>query len=217
MLDIANVGDFKLNYPDHKNIKFENLDFYITLAKKNVSKFADKVCVGYAKKILQDEDAIANIAHHVMMADWRWDASKKGATGESKTRYSYRNQCAIWAIKSYISRQYKINKKYRNTKTFSFDACLDDDLQISKILPDNKSQDPADIVQNNEIQYKLSSDINTILHSDIISKRQSEYIKMYFFEQMTLEQIGKKFGITREAVRQNLNRAYETIRDIAND
>ena len=48
----------------------------------------------------------------------------------------------------------------------------------------------------------------------MLSDRQVEYINMYFFEDMTLEQIGKRFNITREAVRQGLNKAYSTLREV---
>src|SRR6056300_1908493 len=106
MIDIVNIGKQKTKYNNKNKIKFESLDFYINLAQKSISKFADQICQGSAKRMLQSEDAIANIANGIMMADWRWDRNRKGPSGLSKTQYSYRNQCAIWGIQSYITRMY---------------------------------------------------------------------------------------------------------------
>jgi RNA polymerase sigma factor (sigma-70 family) len=35
---------------------------------------------------------------------------------------------------------------------------------------------------------------------------------MYYFENLTLSKIGKHFGVSREAVRQSIKRAIETIK-----
>jgi RNA polymerase sigma factor (sigma-70 family) len=59
--------------------------------------------------------------------------------------------------------------------------------------------------------------IDNILSIDYLSDRQKDYIKLYYFENYTFEKIGKKYGITREAVRQGLNKALELIRSLNND
>jgi hypothetical protein len=51
--------------------------------------------------MLKNEEAISDVATALMYADWRFDENRKGKTGLQKTLYSYRNQCAIWAIKKY--------------------------------------------------------------------------------------------------------------------
>lgn len=212
MIDIVNIGNQKTSYSDKNSVQFESLKFYLTLAKKSISKFADQICQGSAKKMLSSEDAIANIANGIMMADWRWDENRKGHHGQGKTRYSYRNQCAIWAIQSYVTRQY--SQKRKNKKSvISLDQSYQDDMQIKDIVSDNNLSIIDDII-NKEDCNLLKTDIQQILNSGILNDRQVEYIKMYFFEDMTLEQIGKKFNITREAVRQGLNKAYSTLRNI---
>ena len=85
------------------------------------------------------------------------------------------------------------------------------------ILENSKLSDPSDIVSHTEEQQNLTDDIHRLINSDIISDRQKQYITMYFFEDLTLDQIGKKFGVTREAVRQSLNRAYKAIREVIYD
>jgi RNA polymerase sigma factor (sigma-70 family) len=55
-----------------------------------------------------------------------------------------------------------------------------------------------------------------LLSSELLTKNQSEYIKLYYFENCTYEQIGQKFNLTREAIRQSINKALSVIRDISN-
>jgi len=217
MIDIVDIGTYKTKYNNKENIKFENLDFYLTLAKKNIAKFADSICQGSSKKMLQSEDAIANVANGIMMADWRWDKNRKGSvTGQSKSKYSYRNQCAIWAIQSYITRQYG-KKNIRRNQQLSLDQNYDDDLSLQNIISNNKYNSILDEIVAVENNVNLHHDINALLNSDLLSSKQSEYIRMYYFEGMTLENIGKKFNITREAVRQAMNKAYHILREVLTD
>jgi len=213
MIDIVNVGNQKRIYSDKDSIQFESLKFYLVLAKKSISKFADQICQGSAKKMLQSEDAIANIANGIMMADWRWDKDRKGHLGQSKTRYSYRNQCAIWAIQSYITRQYGSKNKYKTNNIISLDQTYQEDLQVKDIVP-SKDMSVVDNIISKEESQLVKDDISALLYSGLLSERQIEYIQLYFFEDMTLEQIGKKFNITREAVRQGLNKAYASLREM---
>jgi len=217
MIDIVDIGTYKTKYNNKENIKFENLDFYLTLAKKNIAKFADSICQGSSKKMLQSEDAIANVANGIMMADWRWDKNRKGSvTGQSKSKYSYRNQCAIWAIQSYITRQYG-KKNIRRNQQLSLDQNYDDDLSLQNIISNNKYNSILDEIVAVENNVNLHHDINALLNSDLLSSKQSEYIRMYYFEGMTLENIGKKFNITREAVRQAMSKAYHILREVLTD
>ena len=213
MIDIVDIGNHKTKYNDKDSIQFESLNFYLTLAKKNIAKFADSICQGSSKRMLLSEDAIANVANGIMMADWRWDKNRKGAiTGQSKSRYSYRNQCAIWSIQSYITRQYGPKNKIRN-QTLSLDKDYQDDLNLKNILTNSNTNIVENIIEKENIK-ELKNDINKVLNSGILTEKQSQYIKMYYFEEMTLEKIGKEFNITREAVRQGLNKAYSIIRGV---
>jgi RNA polymerase sigma factor (sigma-70 family) len=215
MIDIVDIGTYKNSYSDHSNIQFEPLDFYLTLAKKNIAKFADKICSGSAKKMLQSEDAIANIANGIMMADWRWDRNRKGPSGLSKTQYSYRNQCAIWGIQSYITRMYGKKNQIIN-KNLSIDYQDENCLSLIDTISSDCDFNVLDKIIKQEESDNLRKDIQELLNSNILPPRQREYIKMYFFQDMTLEQIGKRFNITREAVRQGLCKAYEFIRKASN-
>lgn len=190
------------------NIEFDSLSVYINLAKKTINKFGSKMYGGLAKEMLQNDDAVADVAHAIMLGDWRWDENRKGKTGQQKTKYSYRNQCAIWAIQTYITKKYK----KRNIHSVSLDYSKNDDSMNLKDILCSRDEDPYEILCQRETEKALREDIQFILNSNLISDKQREYIKLYFFEEYTLEKIGKKFNITREAVRQNINKALSNIK-----
>jgi RNA polymerase sigma factor (sigma-70 family) len=144
------------------------------------------------------------------MADWRWDKERKGESGQQKNKYSYRNQCAIWAIKSYMTR-----KKYKKNKGHSVDIDTkfnDENLSLLDIIPDS-SKSPLDILLDKESGSENKHMIDQILsdNNNILSDRQRECLRLYYLENQTFAQIGKKFNITREAVRQNIKKSIEKI------
>lgn len=212
LLQLNGIGEQKIEYKDHTKIKFDDLRTYVLLAKKAISKFGPKFYAGLSAKMLRDEDAISSIANAMMMADWRWDENRLGLNGAKKTKYSYRNQCALWAIKTYVSKEHKHLKK---NKVYSFDYMTeDDDSSLHSWSADMRVQQPDQIVMHNEEAHNLSSLIEQLLSLDNLSDRQKDYIRLYYFEGHTFEQIGKKYGITREAVRQGLNKAIGIIKEV---
>ena len=214
MIDIVSVGNQKLSYKHHCDIQFESLSFYIDLAQKAISKFVKNFSSNISKEMLKSEDAISAVANCIMMADWRWDKDRKGDTGLQKTQYSYRNQCAIWAIKSYISR--KKNKKSK--RSIEINGCHSSDQEYSLLdILCLEKECPVETVMNKENNEKLKNYFDLILSSEnkLLSERQCEYIKMYYFENKTFAEIGKQFSITREAVRQGIKKAISKIREIS--
>jgi RNA polymerase sigma factor (sigma-70 family) len=211
MIDIVAVGNQKIKYQDHSDIEFEPLSVYIDLAKKTISKFAKNFSPNLGKEMLKSEDAISNVANCIMMADWRWDKERKGASGQQKNKYSYRNQCAIWAIKSYMTR-----KKHKKNKPHTIDIDTkfeDENLSLLDILP-NSIRSPLDLIIEQESVEDIKHTISEILSDSntVLSERQKECLRLYYLEDMTFSQIGKQFGITREAVRQNIKKSIEKIR-----
>jgi RNA polymerase sigma factor (sigma-70 family) len=85
---------------------------------------------------------------------------------------------------------------------------------FSSSIIDHKNPSPMIIAMENEHRNNLSNDINNLLNSGILSQKQREQIKMYYFDDETYEAIGKKYNITREAVRQNINRALDKIKSL---
>lgn len=212
LLQLNGIGDQKISYRDHTNIQFDSLDQYILLAKKSISKFANKFYQGLATKMLKDEDAVSNIANAIMMADWRWDDDYKNAQGTKKNKYAYRNQCAIWAIKTYVTKLYKRSKYINNV--YSLDFVSDEESSsASSYIVDNKQITPDQILQEKEDKENLEYLINTLFSLECLTARQKDYIRLYYFEDHTFEQIGKRYGITREAVRQGLNKAITLLKN----
>lgn len=203
---IPSVGKQKIAYKDHKEIKFESLDFYINLAKKIIAKIGP----GLSKYMLKDEDAISFVANAIMMGDWRWKQNDENKP--YKNLYSYRNQCGIWAIKTYVTKQYKsnhTNKKIKATHSLNYQ---EDDSSLENIIPDNSQKEPVTIVIDHEDLQDKKEIIKKLFDLDIVSDKQKEYLRLYYFEDITLEKIGKRFNITREAVRQSIRTALNKIK-----
>ena len=211
---IPSVGKPKIVYKDHQKVDFESLDFYLTLAKKIISKMGSK-CSSLSKQMLKDEDAISFVANSIMMGDWRWKNEDDYKDGEKKykTLYSYRNQCGIWAIKTYSTKKFKDNQK---EKILSINYENEtNDTAIENLIKDTKQKSPVSILIDRETQNETKELINKILDSGLLNDKQADYIRLYFFEKLTLEKIGKKYGVTREAIRQNIKLSLQKIRDLA--
>lgn len=201
-LRLESVGKYKIDYKDHQDVSFESLSEYITLAKKIIAK--------NAKWLLKDEDAISSVAHCIMMADWRYDEhNNQGTDRPQKTLYSYRNQCGIWGIKTYLTKK---SKK-------SFSACsLDYQNQINgnnvhNIIQDRKAKTPLEELEKEETEENTKTFIDDILCCDKISKKQKEFIKLYYLENYTYERIAKLHNLRRESVRQSIIRALKVLKE----
>ena len=188
--------------------QFDSLDTYIALAKKTISKFAPKFYNGLAADMLSNEDAISDIAFALMQADWKFDGERVGKTGLKKTQYSYRNQCVIWAIKTYVTHKYK-----RKVKS-SLDHEIGDKDTLSQTIADDRIMDPLDTIIQHEERENLKQNVADLLDSDILNDKQRQQIKMYYYDNKTLSQIGCHFGVSREAIRQNIKRGIHNIRKL---
>jgi RNA polymerase sigma factor (sigma-70 family) len=187
--------------------KFETMNTYIMLAKKIISKFGPQFYPGLAKEMLHNEEAISDIATAIMNADWKYDPDKPTVSGKKKTLYSYRNQCGLWAIKTYVTNKYK-----NSSRKISLDYSIDDKATIVNNIVDHKNQSPALIAEMQETEANLHKDIYKLLNIAPISDRQKDQIKLYYLNGLTLSQIGKHYDISREAVRQNIKRGLNTIK-----
>lgn len=210
---IPSIGKQKIAYKNHESVKFESLDFYLKLAQKTIAKFGPTFFNGLSKEMLCSEDAIAFVANAIMMGDWRWK-EKKEDESKHKNLYSYRNQCAIWAIKTYITKKYNKKNMIKNSE-LSFSSSHDEDMKLSDIVEDNKQLSPLDIIINRENQNLYQNMIKQLFDSEIISSKQKDHIRMYYIEDQTLEKIGKQYNVTREAIRQSIKSALSKIRELA--
>lgn len=215
LLQVNGIGNQKIEYKNHSTLEFDSLKNYMTMAKKTISKLANKTYIGLAQKMLKDEDAISAVANAMMMADWRWDENYENKQGTKKNKYSYRNQCALWAIQTYASKKSRKPKNANKVYSLNHTIDSDDSFDIYHLIEDTKSSSPDDILLELEDKQILSDLVDSLLSLDCLTDRQKDYIRLYYFEDYTFEKIGKKYNITREAVRQGLNKALEIIRRIA--
>lgn len=215
LLQIEGVGNQKIKYKDSKTVEFQTLKSYLNMAKKAISKFANKVYNGLSTKMLKDEDAVSMVATSMMMADWRWDENYQNKQGTKKTKYSYRNQCAIWAIQGYATKNSRKNKNKKPVYSLNHEMDNEDQLDIYHSIQDNNTEDPCEKALNDERKNILSDLILKL--TNCLSDRQKEYINLYYFEGETFEKIGKRYGITREAVRQGLNKTIKIIQEASLD
>jgi RNA polymerase sigma factor (sigma-70 family) len=205
MIDIGGIGDQKIEYKNHKDVEFSTLSEYILIAKKIISKIG-----GPNKKYLQDDDVISYIANAIMMADWRWDQDYKSKDGRKKNQYAYRNQCGIWAIRTLLS------KKKKAPKIYSLEESIknSDSRNNLDFIIDKKNNNPSSIIETNEYKQTLKQDMKNLLESDILSDKQKQYIQLYYYQNKTLAEIGVIFGLTREAVRQNIVKAIKKLKEV---
>lgn len=207
---IPSIGKQKIKYKDHSNIKFESLDFYVQLAQKTISKFGGPI----SKEMIKSEDAISFVANAIMMGDWRWEKNRNEDEKKQKTLYSYRNQCAIWAIKTYVTKKFN-DKSKPQPISMSHSVDNNDDYLVGDLVQDNRQQTPLSILIDQEDSEISTNLINKLFESEIISDKQKDQLKMYYLHNMTLEKIGNHYGVTREAVRQNIKSAIAKIREFA--
>jgi RNA polymerase sigma factor (sigma-70 family) len=58
--------------------------------------------------------------------------------------------------------------------------------------------------------------MKNLIDSAPISDKQRQQLIMYYYDNKTLAEIGTEFSVTREAVRQNIQKALNTIRESIN-
>ena len=72
---------------------------------------------------------------------------------------------------------------------------------------------PLDKIIHDEKQELGIELIDLIFKSNILTENQKSQIKMYYIEGLTLSEIGKKFNITREAIRQSIKSGIKKIQE----
>jgi RNA polymerase sigma factor (sigma-70 family) len=164
-------------------------------------------------EIISNDEAFGEIVNAIITADWKWDENRTGKdTGKKKTLYSYRNQCVIWALKTYITNKYK-----KNTRSVSINRTRsNDDIAFDDQIEDSRDVDPSEIVMMMESESNRQKLVKDLFDSNILTDKQKEQIKLYYFHNQTLSEIGSKYGTTREAVRQNIKKGLKSIGDLIN-
>jgi RNA polymerase primary sigma factor len=97
----------------------------------------------------------------------------------------------------------------------SLDAPIGEDgdsATFGDIVGDENAVDPYENVRENNLQSDLDGMINSL------DKREADILRMRFgldgHDELTLEEVGRKFKVTRERVRQLQNLALQKIRKL---
>lgn len=200
---IVEMKRTNLPTPTQKN-QLLSLDEYLTLARRCISVYAPKIRSGLGIEMLNNEDAIANVAQALMLADYKFDG--RGSIG------GYRKQCVIYAIKSYIEYMAN-NKSAQNTIRFSDLKSKSSKDGAEKEFDVADSENPASIYMDREKKENTTKIVRDILDSDILSDIQKKYIKMRFMENMSVIEIASACNVSRQGVNDVIVRGLEKIRN----
>ena len=96
-------------------------------------------------------------------------------------------------------------------RTLSLDTSLGDgENSLLEMMPDNSQEAPDEMTLRNTLKDEISSALSTL------DEREQKVIRLYFGlgggTEMTLEEIGKQFRLTRERIRQIKEKALRKLR-----
>jgi RNA polymerase sigma factor (sigma-70 family) len=176
-----------------------SLEEYLKITQKVIIKFCGKGLL--SKKLLRDDDAISFVAEALMMADWKYDPTR------GKTRYSYRNQRAIWAIKKYFHKL----KETKSIKSLNYPVHNrngKDKIELGDLIIDQKTLSPDQNIQTNEKIHQA----RRMIEMSYLDPAQKMCIEMKYLHGLSVNEIQAKLGISRQAVCANLQRGILTMK-----
>lgn len=199
----TDIEDQREDYPDHTKQNFDSLENYLTIAKKTIRTFGPQLQISknQINNLVNSEDAVSEIARHIMMADWKYQPHK------GRTPHSWRNQCAKWALQDYIG----LSKTKANKINQSLDMSIDENenVPLYSILVDQGTNNPLKLVNDADRKQRIKKYINFLLDNSNLTKIQKQCIKLYYIDSIESHaEIGEKMEpkITRQAVKQNIDR-----------
>lgn len=196
---MSKIGKLRADYNN-----LEDCDFlgspqdYVNIATRTIQKYGGS----YTKELLKSEDAISNIATHIMYGDWRWDSSRDGGSSQD----SYRIECAKWAIRKYMSRKKGHTVK---PKTFSIDNLATANHSYAGNIADGKTTD-IDLLEQQDL-------IDNILNTDKISTIEKQYITEYYIDRKTYREIALANNVTFQRVHQIVRDGINKLRAMHNE
>jgi RNA polymerase sigma factor (sigma-70 family) len=169
-------------------MNFLTLDEYLTQARKII--LAQKC--GF---LIKDEDAVAHVAHRMMVADQTWDSEKS-------SQETWRYDRAKYAIMRIIDKKRKQNKK----KVLSLDYGWQE-----KELGDGQTLIERVQETNHEQTYEKLEEICKYARK-YLNDNQFTCLVMRYRDHMTLEEIGNKMGVSKQRVDQHLQKAIRKLK-----
>lgn len=199
-IDILGVGNKSVTFQDQTKIQFLDLDDYYLIAKKIIATYAPTIRPGLVEEMLSNDDAIANVAHAIMMADWQYNGQG--------TLHGFRKSIATFAIRNYAHRSARTHKR----KILSLDAKLqhaNDDVDYYQTITD-RSISPAEEAVKKELRCKIVE----LLNCGVISDQQALYLRQHYLEGLSMADIAEKRTpqVTRQSVHDLIKRALKELR-----
>ena len=141
-----------------------------------------------------DEDAISSVASAMMKADQTWDGcqSSKDTWRFNQAKYAimhlktkHRKQRKVMSL------DYVVNRKDRK------DICL------------------SDILENKSSGNNMENSFKEVMcyAKKRLSTRQYDCLRLYYQEDLNLEEIGRTLNVTKQAVSLSIRKGIEIIRD----
>ena len=147
--------------------------------------------------MLKDDDAIADVAHNLMLAEWRYDPTK-GAS-----RLTHRINYGKYAVLDI----YKKRKRAAKLKHITINQMESDREQEGIILTDESYE--------REEEYKLSAEfVNKILDNKCINQIQRRYMRERYIYGRTYQEIAIQYRVTRQAVQQSIANALRNLKKV---
>ncbi len=156
---------------------------YIDVARKIISKYG-------TLQMLRDDDAISYVANFIMTYDDRFNALPDKGSIEGYRYMNGKFGIKKWLSKKKKRKEFSLESYYNNRTGGNFKY----DIESSE----------------NTIQNVYLNEILTAI--DKLNDRDRDFVKLYFFENKTLEEISLAHDLSKERVRQIIKSALELIR-----
>jgi len=147
--------------------------------------------------MLKDDDAIADVAHNLMLAEWKYDPTK-GAS-----RLTHRINYGKYAVLD-IYKKRKKNSKYKH---ITINQAESDREKAGIILTDERFQ--------KEENHRMSVEtVENILSNKSINQTQKGYMRERYINGKTFQEIANEFGVSRQAVQQSIANALKNLKKV---
>lgn len=183
--------------------RMRSLEYYLSTARRVVARYSSK---SVASEILSDEDAISHIADHIMLGTSRWDETK------GKTLDNYHIQCALWAIKRWISKKSAERKKHILSLDYNSQkengSKYGHGFNLHEVVSDKR----VDKEESERLEGTVKF-AQEVLNLNCLTTNQRDCIKMMYIDGLTLREIGEKLGKTFQAVQQAIHAGITKIKN----
>lgn len=187
--------------PLNTEVEMEDLSNYLDIAKKIISKYAPSVGYNLASEMLNNEDAISNIAYAIMIADCQYNGNGN--------KYGFRKERAQYAIKNYLNRKSKSRKHVVLSLDKVINSSVSENTFSSSIEDSHES--PAEAIERIDYNNKIYERLIKSKENGEISELAFNYVKNYYLEGKTFTEIAKEYGVTRQNVCHSVGRSVKTL------